>query len=63
LYYNDHVGDDRFNLDLLDDEDPFEIDAQAAHLLKHPRAWASRTSAMSGQPTRCFTPPNLPRIG
>jgi hypothetical protein len=26
----------RFELDLLDDEDPFEIDAQAAHLFKHP---------------------------
>lgn len=25
-----------FDLDLLDDEDPFEIDAQAAHLFKHP---------------------------
>lgn len=28
---------ERFNLDLLDDDDPFEIDAQAAHLFKHPR--------------------------
>ena len=37
MYYNDHVGDDRFDLDLLDDEEPFEIDAQAAHLFKHPR--------------------------
>jgi hypothetical protein len=37
LYYNDHVADDRFDLDLLDDEDPFEIDAPAAHLFKHPR--------------------------
>ena len=26
-----------FDLDLLDEEDPFEIDAQAAHLFKHPR--------------------------
>jgi hypothetical protein len=26
---------DRFDLDALDD-DPFEIDAQAAHLFKHP---------------------------
>lgn len=26
-----------FDLDLLDDEDPFEIDDQAAHLFKHPR--------------------------
>ena len=29
-------GEERFDLDLLDDEDPFEIDAQAAHLFKHP---------------------------
>ncbi len=28
--------DDRFELDRLDDEDPFEIDNQAAHLFKHP---------------------------
>lgn len=26
---------DRFDLNLLD-EDPFEVDAQAAHLFKHP---------------------------
>lgn len=26
----------RFDPDLLDDVDPFEIDAQAAHLFKHP---------------------------
>ena len=26
-----------FDLNLLDDEDPFEIDRQAAHLFKHPR--------------------------
>jgi hypothetical protein len=26
---------DRFDLDLLDDVDPFEIDDQAAHLFKH----------------------------
>jgi hypothetical protein len=37
LYCNDSVADDRFDLDLLDDDDPFEIDAQAAHLFKHPR--------------------------
>jgi hypothetical protein len=30
------VPDRRFDLDLLDDEDPFEIDVQAAHLFKHP---------------------------
>jgi hypothetical protein len=37
LYYNRHVADELSDLDLLDDEDPFEIDAQAAHLFKHPR--------------------------
>lgn len=26
-----------FDLQTLDDNDPFEIDAQAAHLFKHPR--------------------------
>ncbi|MBB3040074.1 hypothetical protein [Hoyosella altamirensis] len=26
-----------FDLDLLDGDDPFEIDVQAAHLFKHPR--------------------------
>jgi hypothetical protein len=26
-----------FDLDLLDEADPFGIDAQAAHLFKHPR--------------------------
>lgn len=26
----------RFDLDALDDQDPFEIDTQAAHLFKHP---------------------------
>jgi len=30
------VAGDRFDLDVLDDEDPFEIDAQVAHLFKHP---------------------------
>jgi hypothetical protein len=25
-----------FDLDLLDDDDPFEVDQQAAHLFKHP---------------------------
>lgn len=37
LYYNHRVADELFDLELLDDEDPFEIDAQAAHLFKHPR--------------------------
>ena len=30
------MGGERFDLDLLDDADPFEIDDQAAHLFKHP---------------------------
>jgi hypothetical protein len=30
------VDGDRFDPDLLDEEDPFEIDDQAAHLFKHP---------------------------
>ncbi len=37
MYYNYRVADELLDLDLLDDEDPFEIDAQAAHLFKHPR--------------------------
>lgn len=27
---------EQFDLDLLDDADPFEIDTQSAHLFKHP---------------------------
>jgi hypothetical protein len=30
------VDDERFDPGLLDEEDPFEVDAQAAHLFKHP---------------------------
>ncbi|WP_114453576.1 hypothetical protein [Halopolyspora algeriensis] len=30
------MAGERFNPDLLDDEDPFEIDSQAVHLFKHP---------------------------
>lgn len=30
------MAEERFDPDLLDDEDPFEIDVQAAHLFKHP---------------------------
>ena len=29
------MADELFDLDLLDDADPFEIDDQAAHLFKH----------------------------
>jgi hypothetical protein len=28
---------ERLDVDLLDNDDPFQIDAQAAHLFKHPR--------------------------
>lgn len=31
------IADDQFDLEQLDDEDPFEIDGQAAHVFKHPR--------------------------
>ena len=30
------MSEERFDPDLLSNEDPFEIDAQAAHLFKHP---------------------------
>ena len=30
------MGGERFDPDLLDEEDPFEIDTQTAHLFKHP---------------------------
>jgi hypothetical protein len=33
LYYN--LGVERFEIDALDDAEPFEIDDQAAHLFKH----------------------------
>jgi hypothetical protein len=39
-----------FDLDLLDDEDPFEIDEQLAHLFKHAEL-ASTTSARYGRAT------------
>ena len=32
-----HVADELLDLDLLDEEDPSDVDAQAAHLFKHPR--------------------------
>ncbi len=30
------VAEERFDFDLLDEQDPFEVDAQVAHLFKHP---------------------------
>jgi len=35
MYYGTIVSDELFDLDTLDDDDPFEIDTQAAHLFKH----------------------------
>ena len=51
------MGDERFDLDLLDEEDPFEIDTQTAHLFKHPHlgiddisdVWASDPLFLPGQ--------------
>lgn len=47
-----------FDLDLLDEDDPFEIDAQVAHLFKHPRlgiedireVWASNPMFYPAKP-------------
>ncbi len=36
LYYTDGVTSELLDLDLLDDEWPFEIDDQVGHLFKHP---------------------------
>ena len=52
--------DDLFDLDLIDDEDPFEIDEQAAHLFKHPplgvedvfEAWQPTTSSPANREDR-----------
>ncbi len=60
LVYNLAV-DGRFDLDLLD-EDPFQVEAQVAHLFKHPRlglhdvydVWAA---------IRCSTQPSRLRTG
>lgn len=54
------VAEERFDPDLLDEEDPFEIDAQAAHLFKHPRlgnddihdVWASGPLFYPANPRR-----------
>lgn len=56
------MSDERFDLDLLDEEDPFEIDAQAAHLFKHPHL-ESTISMTCGPVIRCSTRPNRPRTG
>lgn len=54
--------DERFDPDLLDDEYPFEIDAQAAHLFKHPnRGVDDIDDVWASDPL--FYRPSLPRTG
>jgi hypothetical protein len=53
---------ERFEPGLLDEEDPFEIDSQAAHLFKHPHL-GSTTSMTCGPVIRCSTRPSLLRTG
>ena len=53
------VANRRFDPDLLEEQDPFEIDAQAAHLFKHPRlglediedVWASDPLSYPAKPS------------
>lgn len=50
---------ERFDLDLLADQDPFEVDAQAAHLFKHPHlGLADIDDVWSSDPL--FYPPKPP---
>lgn len=52
------ASEQRFDPDLLDDEDPFAIDSQAAHLFKHPHlgvddiadVWASNPQFYPAKP-------------
>jgi hypothetical protein len=53
------VGCERLDPDVLDDEDPFEVDTQAAHLLSI-LALACKTSITPGQATRSFYPAKPP---
>jgi hypothetical protein len=56
------VDVERFDPGLLDEEDPFEIDTQAAHLFKHPHlgiddiddTWASDPLFYPGQTARAL---------
>ena len=53
-----------FDLDSLDEDDPFEIDAQAAHLFKHPHlgvddvldVWASNPRSSTPRSHRLLRP-------
>ena len=51
-----------FDLDQLDDNDPFEIDRQAAHLFKHAGLGIDDFKT-SGSPTRFSTQPSRQQIG
>lgn len=53
------MADERFDVDRLDEEDPFEIDDQAAHLFNI-RIWESGTSTTCGPVTRCSIRPSPP---
>jgi hypothetical protein len=51
-----------FDLDRLDDTDPFEIDRQAAHLFKHDPYGIDDIYEIWNS-DRCFTRPNHQRTG
>jgi hypothetical protein len=56
LQYTELVDDEQFDPGLLDEEDPFEIDTQAAHLFKHLHLGIDDIDdvwAHSGDPSRC----------
>jgi hypothetical protein len=53
---------ERIDPDLLDDDDPFEIDDQAAHLFKHPRLGIEDIIDM-GANDPLFYPASLRRTG
>jgi hypothetical protein len=54
--------DERFDLDHLDDIDPFEIDDQAAHLFKHAPLGVDDVHEV-WQSIRSSTPPYRPPTG
>ena len=62
LYYTSHLMAELFDLDQLDENDPSEIDRQAAHMFKH-AGLGIETFTMSGSPTRSSTQPNRQQIG
>jgi hypothetical protein len=52
-----------FDIDLVDEEEPFEIHEQAAHLFKHAGLPASTTSTTCGDLIRSSIRPSRRRIG